>query len=324
MQNVATESLKKLPLVSIIIPVYNGSNFLGRAVDSALSQTYANVEIIVVNDGSQDDGKTKDIALSYGDKIRYIEKENGGVSSALNLGIENMRGEYFSWLSHDDEYEPEKIEKEVAEIIKYDGKVIVFCSDYHIDEDSLPISPSADFGLKNGQLIKPDEMVIKLLKKNPVDGCTVLAPKSAFIDCGGFNEKHRYIQDIEEWINFSLSGYSWKFSDYAGVRSRIHGKQLTLTGREVFFTDCAEWSEFIAEEMAKREENARPLCFNLAAYFARYGAKVAKKNTVKTGKKYGVLTIGDRIKLTFVGLYGSIRPTIRKLYYKFTLKNRKK
>ena len=58
----------------------------------------------MVNDGSNDGGKTAWIAKSYGDKIRYIEKENGGVSSALNLGIEAMTGEYFSWLSHDDEY----------------------------------------------------------------------------------------------------------------------------------------------------------------------------------------------------------------------------
>ena len=61
------------PLVSIIIPVYNGSNFMREAIDSALAQTYPNIEIIVVNDGSTDN--TREIALSYGDKIRYFEKE---------------------------------------------------------------------------------------------------------------------------------------------------------------------------------------------------------------------------------------------------------
>ena len=75
------------PLISIVIPVYNGSNFLREAIDSALAQTYKNIEIIVVNDGSADDGETERIALSYGDKIRYFKKENGGVSSALNYGI---------------------------------------------------------------------------------------------------------------------------------------------------------------------------------------------------------------------------------------------
>ena len=101
------------PLVSIIIPVYNGGNYLAEAIDSALAQTYKNLEIIVVNDGSCDNGKTEEIALSYGDKIRYFRKENGGSSSALNYGIKQMNGEWFSWLSHDDLYYPEKIEKQV-------------------------------------------------------------------------------------------------------------------------------------------------------------------------------------------------------------------
>ena len=78
------------PLVSIIIPVYNGANYMREAIDSALAQTYRNIEIIVVNDGSNDNGETERIALSYGDKIKYFHKENGGVSSALNLGIQNM------------------------------------------------------------------------------------------------------------------------------------------------------------------------------------------------------------------------------------------
>ena len=101
------------PLVSIVIPVYNGANYMREAIDSALAQTYSNIEIIVVNDGSNDDGKTREIALSYGDKIRYFEKDNGGVSTALNLGIQNMRGKYFSWLSHDDVYLPDKVQAEI-------------------------------------------------------------------------------------------------------------------------------------------------------------------------------------------------------------------
>ena len=102
------------PLVSIIIPVYNGSNYVKEAIDSALAQTYKNIEIIVVNDGSNDDGATEKIALSFGDKIRYFYKANGGISSALNYGIEKMQGEYFSWLSHDDKYTETKIEKQIA------------------------------------------------------------------------------------------------------------------------------------------------------------------------------------------------------------------
>src|SRR5579862_6874144 len=99
-----------LPLVSIVIPVYNGANYLRAAINSALAQTYKNIEVIVVNDGSRDDGQTDAIAKEYGDRVRYFSKENGGCGSALNFGIANMRGDYFSWLSHDDTYLPRKIE----------------------------------------------------------------------------------------------------------------------------------------------------------------------------------------------------------------------
>ena len=72
------------PKVTIVIPVYNGSNFLAEAIDCALAQTYQNCEILVVNDGSTDNGASEKIALSYGEKVRYYLKENGGGSSALN------------------------------------------------------------------------------------------------------------------------------------------------------------------------------------------------------------------------------------------------
>ena len=108
------------PLISIVIPVYNGSNYLAEAIDSALAQTYPNFEIIVVNDGSNDDGATAAVARRYGDKIRYYEKENGGSSSAINYGISKMYGEWFSWLSHDDLYMPQKLQMEMGYLASLD------------------------------------------------------------------------------------------------------------------------------------------------------------------------------------------------------------
>ena len=128
--------MKKNPKVSIIIPVYNGKNYMKEAIDSALAQTYQNIEIIVVNDGSTDNGATRKIAESYGNKIKYFEKENGGVSTALNLAIEKMSGDYFSWLSHDDRYYKNKIESQIEYLKKYDENTIIY-TDYDLmDENS--------------------------------------------------------------------------------------------------------------------------------------------------------------------------------------------
>ena len=108
------------PLVSIVIPVYNGANFLAEAINSALNQTYDNLEILVINDGSNDQDATKKIAQRFGNKIRYYEKPNGGVSSALNYGIKKMHGEYFAWLSHDDLITKDHIEK-LVEWVSFKG-----------------------------------------------------------------------------------------------------------------------------------------------------------------------------------------------------------
>ena len=115
------------PLVSIVIPVYTGANYVAEAIDSALNQTYKNIEIIVVNDGSTDN--TEKIVKSYGDKVRYFCKENGGTSTALNVGIKNMKGEYFSWLSHDDMYYPKKIFYQIEELKKLENKDTIIMTD---------------------------------------------------------------------------------------------------------------------------------------------------------------------------------------------------
>ena len=80
------------PLVSVIIPCYRQAQYLREAVDSVLAQTYSPVEVIVVNDGSDDN--TEEVAKSYGDRIRYVYRDNGGLSAARNTGLEHAHGEY--------------------------------------------------------------------------------------------------------------------------------------------------------------------------------------------------------------------------------------
>ena len=197
------------PLVTIIIPVYNGSNYVSEAIDSALAQTYKNIEIIVVNDGSNDNGKTEEIALSYGDKIRYFKKKNGGVSSALNLGIEKMEGEYFSWLSHDDKYEPQKIEKEIAVLSVLENKeTVVLCSDRAIDKNSEIIPKRKEkVQFKNGDIISWNEAFKGLFNYGSYNGCALLIHKHVFETVGKFEEKFRYIQDLYMWANIFSNGF---------------------------------------------------------------------------------------------------------------------
>jgi len=93
--------------VSVIIPTYNRADFLTEAVNSVLSQTWRDLEIIVVDDGSTDG--TQEVVRRYGEQVNYFCKENEGPSSARNMGIKKARGPYVAFLDSDDVWEPEKL-----------------------------------------------------------------------------------------------------------------------------------------------------------------------------------------------------------------------
>lgn len=238
--------MKKPPLVSIVIPVYNGSNFLSQSIDSALAQTYKNIEILVVNDGSKDDGATEKIALSYGDKIKYLCKPNGGVSSALNFGIEHMSGEYFSWLSHDDLYEPDKIKREVEALAvqKEPFQTIICCADSLIDANGNPIYHPTK--LLNGLYSGADLFDIFFSKHLVINGCTLLIPKETFQRYGGFSS-FKYIQDTECWIKFMLGGTSFFFIKDKLVKMRVHSGQVTQRMPELFYVEMRQFSNNIID-----------------------------------------------------------------------------
>ena len=99
-------------LVSVIIPFYNGAEWLEEAVQSVLDQTYKNFEILVINDGSPED--VTRFLSKYDDNIRYFYKENGGSATARNLGLREAKGEYIALLDSDDIWLPEKTEQQVA------------------------------------------------------------------------------------------------------------------------------------------------------------------------------------------------------------------
>lgn len=212
------------PLVTIVIPVYNGENFLREAIDSALAQTYKNIEIIVVNDGSRDDGKTREIALSYGDRIRYFEKENGGCATALNHGIAQLKGDYFSWLSHDDKYLPEKIEHQINLLRELPEKKTIIYGGYQvIDKDSKPLYPVCP-----ERVLSSHKLNIPLLPllRGLIHGCSLLIPVELFRKVGLFDATLPSTQDYALWFEF-FRVCPLHFQDRQLVQSRVHPDQGT-------------------------------------------------------------------------------------------------
>lgn len=225
----SVRSSEKHQKVSIVIPVFNGSNYLREAIDSALAQTYQNIEIIVVNDGSNDSGKTRDIAHSYGDKIRYFEKENGGVSTALNLGIKEMKGEYFAWLSHDDTFSANRIEEDVELFNKYEDLKITYCNSVLTDSNGNIIK---EYDLPYFEIRCPWD----LIHFNLFCMCAMTIHKSCFYDVGLFNEFNRTTQDVEMCLLLSRR-FKFIINNQARTFTRIHSEQGTVTLTNEIKTD---------------------------------------------------------------------------------------
>lgn len=207
--------------VSIIIPVFNGSNYLSKAIESAIKQDYGNLEIIVINDGSNDNFQTRKIALSFGNQIRYFEKQNGGVASALNFGISQMSGEYFSWLSHDDLYLPSKISSQVNFLNRFgiDSKNKIVFSDFELIDDNGNV-----FGQSNLALQNISSFRIWLTGQSLLNGCTLLIPKEALNNAQCFREDLKHTQDYDLWFRIA-ENFDFEYLSQKLVQSRQHSEQ---------------------------------------------------------------------------------------------------
>ncbi len=312
------------PKISIVIPAYNASNYLAQAIDSALAQTYPDVEIIVVNDGSSDDGATERVALSYGKKIRYFHKENGGSSSALNVGIANMKGEWFSWLSHDDLYLPEKLEKQVAfinsmevdeyelhkhiffsasELIDADGRVIRSCN----KENERKLADKIDLFPHNGYLIAEPTVY-------NFHGCSCLIHKNAFADVGLFDENLRLLNDIDLWYRLYSAGYKVHYIPEPLVKGRVHSKQVSKSigfsyhnpEQDMFWNRSLDW---LIEKYPDEER-----------LFFLFGRNAYLKTRNAEGDRAFKMVNSSRTKKNFAATVYKFRSSVKEFAKKIYLK----
>lgn len=186
------------PKVSVVIPTYNRSHLIARAIQSVLDQTYQDLEIIIVDDGSTD--STEEIVKSFkNDNIIYIQHNiNKGPSAARNTGIKASKGEYIAFQDSDDEWLPEKLEKQIDVFCNSPLEVgVVYTSIIRIENDKKIYIPRDCFTLKEGKI--HDE----LLKENFVGTPAVLIKKECFEKTKYFDENLPALEDWELWIEIS-------------------------------------------------------------------------------------------------------------------------
>lgn len=197
--------------VSVIIPCYNYAKFLKECIDSVLAQTYPVHEIIVVSDGSPDN--TVEVCKELG--VKCIEKENGGLSSARNAGIEVMTGTHYMTLDADDKLVPGAIEEHVKLIT--DEKTVAQCALMEFGERHVINLPS------------PRTSLERVMQANTMY-CNCLFPKKAWEEVGGYDESETMRAGYEDWefnIRVLRAGYKVNTSDFIALRYRVHENQMT-------------------------------------------------------------------------------------------------
>ncbi|NLC72830.1 MAG: glycosyltransferase, partial [Ruminococcaceae bacterium] len=270
------------------------ANYLREAIDSALNQTYDNIEIIVVNDGSCDEGKTEEIALSYEDKIRYFSKENGGVATAVNFGIKNMKGEYFSWLSHDDMYAPKKVEHEISALSQVEDKRSIVSGGHKV----INSKGRYLWRINARKIYSSKELSYPLfiLFRSGLHGSALLIHKSHFERVGVFNTSLPTTQDHDMWFRI-FRGQNVIHTPYYDVISRSHSEQDSKKSRNEHNRECDSLWTNMGEALTDEERTAiggSPYLFysktaeflrNNSAYFGAI-EYYEKKATEELSKSY--------------------------------------
>jgi glycosyltransferase involved in cell wall biosynthesis len=191
--------------VSVVIPAYNAAWCVAHAVDSVLAQHFRDYELIVVNDGSSDN--TAEVLSAYDDKLRVVDKPNGGLSSARNAGIGAARGRYVAFLDADDRWLPGKLDKQVA--LMTARPELVFCSTAALleDPDGMPLGEWR-CGSNSMSALKG---IFSANAYVAGSGSAVLVQMDALEKVGGFDERLRSLEDIDMWMRLSAIG------DYACI-----------------------------------------------------------------------------------------------------------
>jgi glycosyltransferase involved in cell wall biosynthesis len=237
-----------MPRVSIIIPTFNCARFLGQALQSVFEQTYADYEIVVVDDGSTDG--TRELLAPLSDKIHYVYQSNRGLPSARNVGVSKSSGEFLAYLDADDKWYPRKLEHQVAFMDVHPECGLVHSDLTLMDEDDRLIFP--DWYRKSKGSHANGFCVMELLQECFIQVPTVIERRICFDRVGGFDERFRRLEDYLHWLQIVLDGYAVGYVDEPLAMYRL--RTGSLTGNQAAMAEATiEMFRVLVEENALSE-----------------------------------------------------------------------
>ncbi|MBP2634706.1 MAG: hypothetical protein H6Q72_613 [Firmicutes bacterium] len=217
------------PVVSIVMPTYNQDQFIAQSIQSVIDQTFAEWELIIVNDGSTDN--TVNIISQYNkyhhskSRIIIINKEtNQGIAAALNDGLCAARGKYICWLSSDDLFTANKLEKQVAFLELHSEYGAVFSGYDWINETGNYLGTIIEKELEGAAFYKI------LFERDCIHGCTIMIRKVCLDEVGLFNPVFNYAQDYDMWLRLAVHA-NIAYLPEVFVKGRIHSKAGTNEGK---------------------------------------------------------------------------------------------
>jgi glycosyltransferase involved in cell wall biosynthesis len=192
-----------MPAISVVIPAFNAMNYLPETLASVLNQSYNDIEVIVVNDGSLDETE-RWVSQIKDPRVKLISQENQGLAGARNTGIVQARGEYIAFLDADDLWEPTKLEKQVRVLEENPEVALVYTWVAYIDEK----------GKSTGKVLKNQaegEVWKKLIEHNIVECGSVAMVRRSCFEAVGFFDRHlgSYVEDWDMWLRIA-SRYPFK------------------------------------------------------------------------------------------------------------------
>ncbi len=222
------------PLVTVLICAYNGEKYLNQTIESVLTQSYTNLEVLIVDDGSGDG--TRQIIEGAKEKdrrIRAIFKQNGGLASARNVGFREAQGEWIAIIDHDDLCYPNRIEEQLNVSNQFKNANLVFCNTHYIDEKGKILGDH--FSINKLSLpfpfIKQNEATNLLLKYGGfVDTESLFIKKKVFEKVGPFDESLYFSCDYDFFIRVGLVT-NFVYTKKILAAWRIHDKQACQTSR---------------------------------------------------------------------------------------------
>jgi glycosyltransferase involved in cell wall biosynthesis len=202
------------PLISCIIPVFNGERYLGEALDSILAQTYRPIEIIVVDDGSTDG--TGELVARYGHRIRYFRQNNEGAPTARNAGLSAARGAFVAFLDSDDLWQPDKLERQMA---RFEARPELDLCVTHLQRFWIP-------ELETERKRFQDHRFAEVLPGYITQ--TLLARRNVFDSVGNFNTSRRVGDPMDWFLRAAEQGAVMELLPDLLVYQRMHESNLSV------------------------------------------------------------------------------------------------